>query len=263
MARRPGVTSALAKGVVGSVLTFVGECAVLVAETARRLFTRPFEGAETIGQVAFIGLHSVPIVAMTTFASGAVLALYSSELLVRYGASGLAGAAIGLAVTREIAPVLAGIMVAARAGSAMAAQIATMAVSEQIDALRSLNVNPVSFLVVPRLLASVVALPMLCLIGVYSGVAGGYLVSVHRAGVPEGAFWSSVRQWVVADDLVKGMLKTVAFGAIVAVVAAQQGLRAKEGAVGVGRATTNTVVVSMVLIYVANYFLTAVLFVRR
>jgi phospholipid/cholesterol/gamma-HCH transport system permease protein len=263
MAKRQGAGPVLSRGVVGAVLTFVGECTLLLAESLRRLVARPFEAAETLGQMAFIGLNSVPIVALTTFASGAVLALYSSELLVRYGASGLAGAAIGLAVTREIAPVLAGIMVAARAGSAMAAQIGTMAVSEQIDALRSLNVNPVSYLVVPRLIAAVVTLPMLCLVGVYAGVTGGFLVSVYRGGVPEGAFWTSIRQWVQSDDLFKGMVKTVAFGAIVAVVAAQQGLRSREGAVGVGRATTNTVVISMVLIYVANYFLTAVLFTGR
>lgn len=244
----------------GNLFTFVGECTLLLVDAAGRIFRRPREIGETVNQMAFIGVASVPIVALTTFASGAVLSLYSAELLVRYGATNLAGAAIGLAVTREIAPVLAGIMVVARAGSAMAAQIGTMAVTEQVDALRSLNVHPTNYLVLPRLIAAVTMLPVLCLVGVYSGVFGGYVVSVFQAGVPDGAFWNSVKQFVQPSDFVNGMLKTVVFGLIAATVACQQGLRTKEGAVGVGRATTQSVVISMVLIYVANYFLTALMF---
>ncbi|MCW5936547.1 MAG: ABC transporter permease [Fimbriimonadaceae bacterium] len=246
-----------------AVLTFVGECTLLLGDAFRRVWKKPREVQETLNQMAFIGVASVPIVVLTTFASGAVLSLYSAELLVRYGAANLAGAAIGLAVTREIAPVLTGIMVAARAGSAMAAQIGTMAVSEQVDALKSLNVHPTNYLVLPRIIASVTMLPILALVGVYGGVLGGYSVSVFVAGVPDGAFWQSIRQFVEPADFVKGMVKTVAFGLIVSVVACQQGLRTKEGAVGVGRATTNTVVITMVLIYVANYFLTAIFYTGR
>lgn len=244
-------------------LIFVGECSLLLADAARRLFRRPFEFGEAVGQMAFIGVASVPIVALTTFSSGAVISLYSAELLVRYGATSLAGATVGLAVTREIAPVVAGIMVAARAGSAMAAQIGTMAVTEQLDALRSLNVHPTNYLVVPRLIAAVTMLPVLCLVGVYCGVSGGYVVSVFRAGVPDGSFWNSVRQFVDPSDVGNGMLKTLVFGLVIALVACQQGIRTRGGAVGVGRATTNTVVLTMVLIYVLNYFLTAALFTGR
>ncbi len=248
---------------VEAALTFVGECTLLLLDAARRLFRRPVEFREIVDQMAFLGVASVPIVALTTFASGAVLSLYSAEILVRYGASGLAGATVGLAVTREIAPVLAGIMVAARAGSAMAAQIATMAVTEQVDALRSLNVHPTNYLVLPRLIAGVTMLPVLALVGMYSGVIGGYVVSVFVGGVPDGSFWLSIRQFVVPSDFGNGMLKTVVFGLIVATVACQQGLRTRDGAVGVGRATTNTVVITMVLIYIANYVLTAVLYTGR
>lgn len=248
---------------IHGALTFVGECTLLLGDTFARLFRKPREYQETVNQMAFIGVASVPIVALTTFASGAVLSLYSAELLVRYGATSLAGAAVGLAVTREIAPVLAGIMVAARAGSAMAAQIGTMAVTEQVDALRSLNVHPTNYLVIPRIIAAVTMLPVLALFGVYSGVLGGYVVSVFKAGVPDGSFWQSVRQFVEPSDFANGMIKTVVFGLIVALVACQQGLRTTEGAVGVGKATTHTVVISMVMIYVANYFLTAVMFSGR
>ncbi len=240
-------------------LIFVGECCILTWSAVTRLFRGRFEGAETVGQMAFIGANSVPIVVMTTFFSGSVLALYSAQLLRDYGAGSLAGAAIGIAVTREIAPVLAGIMVAARCGSAMAAQIGTMAVTEQIDALRVLAVNPINYLVIPRVIASVLMLPVLCVIGVYSGVTGGYLVSVS-SGIASGTFVNSLRQWIEPWDFVGGLIKTMVFGLIVAVVACQQGMRTKNGAVGVGNATTNTVVIAMVLIYIANYFLADLLY---
>lgn len=243
-----------------ATLTFVGECFLLLMEALRRLFSRPREGAETLNQMAFIGVASVPIVALTTFSSGAVISLYTAEILIRYGATSLAGGTVALAVVREIAPVLAGIMVAARCGSAMAAQLGTMAVTEQIDALRALNVPPTNYLVIPRLVASVVMLPILGLVGMYAGVLGGYLVAVPLSGISDGIFWRSLRQFIDVPDLTGGLLKTVVFGLIVAVVACQQGLSTRGGAVGVGQSTTRTVVITMVLIYVANYFLTAALF---
>jgi len=242
------------------VAVFVGECTLIVADVLHRLFRRPFEFRETITQMAFIGAASVPIVALTTFSSGAVIALYTGEILVRYGASNLAGATIALAICREIAPVLAGIMVAARCGSAMAAQIGTMAVTEQVDALRSLNVHPTNYLVIPRMVAGMTMLPVLALVGIYSGVIGGYAVSVGLAGVSSGSFLQSIRQWGEPSDIHGALIKTVVFGFIISLVACQQGLRTKEGAVGVGRSTTNTVVITMVMIYVVNYFLTDVLF---
>ncbi|MFY9233013.1 MAG: ABC transporter permease [Fimbriimonadaceae bacterium] len=239
--------------------TFVGETTMLGWDALTRLFRPPFEIRETISQMAFLGVASVPIVALTSFFSGAVLALYSSEFLVRYNATPFVGATIGLAVTREIAPVLAGIMVAARGGSAMAAQIGTMAVTEQIDALRMLSVHPTNYLVIPRVVAGVLMLPVLTMVGIYAGVLGG-LVGAIANGVPAGAFLPSIQQYVKPWDMLGGMLKTPIFGLIIAIVACQQGLRTREGAVGVGRATTNTVVISMVLIYIANYFLAEILF---
>lgn len=242
-----------------SFVEFIGDCVLILWDAVRRLFRGRFEGGEVLGQMSFIGVNSVPIVALTTFFSGSVLALYSTEILVRYGASSLAGATIGLAVSREIAPVLAGIMVAARCGSAIAAQIGSMQVTEQVDALRSLRVHPTDYLVIPRLLAGVFMVPILCLIGVFSGIGGGYLLSVSK-GVAGGAFVNSLKQFVEPWDFWGGMIKALAFGIIVAVVACQQGLRTQNGAVGVGKATTQTVVISMVLIYVVNFLLAAVLY---
>lgn len=244
---------------ITAFLVFLGEMTLILLDVVRRLFHRPFEFRETVGQMAFIGVSSVPIVALTNFFSGAVLSLYSTELMVKYGGTAFVGAAVGLSVCREIAPVLAGIMVAARCGSAMSAQIGTMAVTEQIDALRMLSVHPTSYLVIPRVLAGLFMVPILALVGMYAAVAGGWLVAM-AGGVPSGAFLQSIQQYVEPWDFIGGILKTPVFGLIVALVACQQGLRTKNGAVGVGRATTNTVVISMVMIYIANYFLAEVLY---
>lgn len=246
-------------GPLEASLTFVGEAALILWDAVRRIGRRPVEVHETVQQMAFIGVASVPIVALTTFFSGAVLSLYTSELMLRYGAGSFVGATVALSVCREIGPVLAGIMVAARCGSAMAAQIGTMAVTEQIDALRMLSVHPTNYLVIPRMVAAVTMLPVLALVGMYAGVLGGWLVAMAN-GLPGGQFLSSVQRFVEPWDFLGGLIKTPVFGLIVALVACQQGLRTQGGAVGVGRATTNTVVLSMVLIYVANYFLAELLY---
>lgn len=240
-------------------LTFVGEVSILFWEGIRRTFARPFELQETVSQMAFIGVASVPIVLITTFASGAVLSLYLAPLLLQSGAAELQGAMIALTVCREVGPVIAGIMVAARCGSAMAAQIGSMAVTEQLDALRALAVHPYNYLLVPRMIAAVIMLPMLGMVGNCAGVIGGMLVAWMN-GIPASQFWRSVEVWAEPKDFMGGLAKTALFGLIVALVSCQQGLRTTGGAVGVGRATTNAVVVSMVLIYVANYFLAAAIY---
>jgi phospholipid/cholesterol/gamma-HCH transport system permease protein len=240
-------------------LTFVGEITLISWDAFKRLFKTGIEGPETVNQMAFIGVASVPIVLLTNFFSGAVLALYISQFLGQYGGNGFVGATVGLAIAREIGPVLAGIMVAARCGSAMAAQIGTMTVTEQIDALRMLSVHPTDFLIVPRVIASAAMMPILALIGICSGGVGGILVA-KMSGVPISQFVQSVQTYVKPWDVTGGVLKGPFFGLIIAIVACQQGLRTTNGAVGVGRATTNTVVISMVLIYVANFFLARLFF---
>ncbi|MCL6623476.1 MAG: ABC transporter permease [Fimbriimonadales bacterium] len=242
------------KDVVLSALTFIGEVTILLVETVRRLFRRPLEIREILNQMAFVGITSVPIVALTSMASGGVLALYLAPLLGQAGVPQLLGGTVGLSVTRELAPVIAGIMVAARCGSAMAAQIGTMAVTEQIDALRSLSVHPYNYLVVPRVLAASLMLPILGLIAVFFGLGGGVLVA-HLHNVPPKMFLDSVRIYVESWDFEGGLWKTFFFGLIISLVSCQQGLRTTGGAVGVGRATTNAVVLSTVLIYVTNYLL--------
>jgi phospholipid/cholesterol/gamma-HCH transport system permease protein len=187
------------------------------------------------------------------------MSLYLSSFLSQFGATEFVGATVGLTLTREIGPVLAGIMVAARCGSAMAAQIGTMAVTEQIDALRMLSVHPTNYLVLPRMVAGLTMLPVLGLVCMYSGIFGGYVVALSE-GVPSGEFLSSIQRYLEPWDFLGGIIKTPFFGLIVATVACQQGLRTTSGAVGVGRSTTNTVVISMILVYVANFFLAKLLY---
>lgn len=254
VARQPGFAW------VTSTFEFVGECALLILDACRRALRPPFETREWIQQMSFVGVSSVPIVALTTFSSGAVLALYLAKFLVQYGVGGLSGATIGLSVVREIAPVISAIMVAARCGSAMSAQIGTMAVTEQVDALKSLNVHPTNYLVIPRLAACLIMVPVLGLVGIYAGIAGGYLVSVYLHNVSSGAFLTSLRLSLNPSDITGCLIKSAVFGVIVAIVACQQGLRTSGGAVGVGKTTTRSVVLSMVLIYVADYFLSQAMF---
>ena len=244
---------------VMSPFVFVGEFCILLWEGLRRCFTRPFEVAEVFSQMAFIGVNSVFLVALTVFFSGAVLALYLAPLLNQFGGGPLAGATVGLTVTREIAPVVTGIMVASRCGSAIAAQIGSMAVTEQLDALRAMSVHPYNYLLVPRLIAGIVMLPMLCLIACYAGIGGGVIVS-NMNGIHTSLFMASLQDYIHISDFTGAFVKAMAFGVIIVIVACLEGLKTRGGAVGVGRVTTRTVVISMVLIYISNYFLAAVLF---
>lgn len=239
---------------IDGALTFVGESAILVGDAFRRLFRGRTEWRETINQMAFVGVNSVPIVALTGFFSGAVFSLYLSTFLNRYGAGSFVGATVALSMAREIGPVLAGIMVSARCGSAMAAQIGTMQVTEQVDALRMLSVHPTNYLVIPRMLASIFMVPILALLCVVIGVGGGLLVAVSE-NIPAGTYLTSITQFVKPEDILKGLIKAPVFGLIISIVACQQGMRTTNGAVGVGRSTTNAVVISMVLVYVANFII--------
>jgi phospholipid/cholesterol/gamma-HCH transport system permease protein len=247
------------QGALLPFLTFVGECGIILRDAGKRVFHRPFEFAEVVNQMAFIGVASIPIIALTGFFGGAVLSLYLTQFLGQYGATGFVGATVGLTVTREIGPVISGMMVAGRCGSAMAAQIGSMAVTEQIDALKMLSVSPASYLVLPRLLAGIAMLPVLALISMYAGVLGGMLVGASQH-LPPHEFLDSMQRYVKPSDFMNGIIKTPVFGLIITLVACQQGLRTQNGAVGVGKATTNTVVISMVLIYVTNFLMAQVLY---
>ncbi len=238
---------------------FLGESFLLVLRTCSFIFRLDVDLREMLRQMAIIGVASLPIVVVTVVFSGAVLSLYMSQLVVKWGVGGYTGAAVGLSIARELGPVVTAVVVAARAGSAIAAEIGTMQVTEQIDALRALAVSPVQYLVVPRLLASIVMLPILTLIADITGVIAGYGVAVVN-GVAGESFISSLKMQLTTYDVTMGLIKTLFFGAVVATVGSQQGLRTSGGATGVGRSTTSAVVKSIVIIYILNFFLAYVMF---
>lgn len=242
-------------------LEFVGALGLLLFASLRAMFRTRLELGETLHQMAFIGAASAPIVALTSAFTGAVVTLYSASLLVDAGGGGFVGGAIALAMTRELAPILTGIMVTARCGSAIAAQIGTMKITEQIDALRALAVSPIQYLVVPRVLASLAMFPMLGMVANGAGVLGGWTVA-QAFGITTNSFLQSIRLLTEPFDLIGGLIKTLVFALIVALVCCQQGLATRGGAAGVGHATTRAVVISMVLIFAANYFLANILFAK-
>ncbi|OFX14469.1 MAG: hypothetical protein A2Z18_04665 [Armatimonadetes bacterium RBG_16_58_9] len=240
----------------------MGETFLLIGSALRFIFRGAIDARDTLNQMAFIGVASLPIVLITVAFSGAVLALYMSQIVVRWGLGSYTGTVVGVSVVREIAPVLTAVVVAARSGSAIAAEIGSLKVTEQIDALRALAVSPVQYLVVPRLVAAIVMLPLLTILADIVGTAGGYLVAVVN-GVAGGGFIGSLKAEVVPNDVLMGLLKTVFFAGVIVIVGAQQGLLTTGGATGVGKSTTNAVVISIVIIYILNFFLAYVMFGGR
>ncbi len=259
LVRAAGYPSRLALRQMLEFLESAGECVALLAGSVRYIATRRVVWRDAVHQMSSIGVDSLVLVMITVAFSGAVLALYSSLLLVKWGISSYLGGGLVLSVVREIGPVLTAVVVAARSGSAIAAEIGTMKVTEQVDALRSLAISPVEYLVAPRVLASLVVFPMLTVFADFTGSAGGYVVAVAQ-GVPAGTFVDSTERLVEAYDITMGLVKAMVFGLVVSLVCCQQGLRTRGGATGVGRSTTNAVVVSIVLIYILNYFLAYLMF---
>jgi phospholipid/cholesterol/gamma-HCH transport system permease protein len=241
------------------VVDYVGEVAMTFAAALRYVFTGSFSAKDVFDQMAIIGVNSLPIVLLTVMFSGMVLAAYTAAELVQLNLGGVVGGMVAVTMAREAAPVLSAIVVAARAGSAMAAELGSMKITEQIDALRALAVSPEQYLVVPRFLASVAMLPVVTMLANVVGTAGGYLVASVQ-GVSGRLFLSSISRYLTGYDINTGLLKTLVFGAIIALVSCHQGLKATGGAAGVGRATTNAVVLSVVFVYMADFLLVQFLF---
>ena len=215
---------------------------------------------ETLHEMQHEGVSSLLISTVTIVFSSMVFSYYIVGQSLRYFESGFVGVLLSQAIFRELAPVLTAVVVAARAGSAMTAEVGSMTISEQVDALRALAVDPVQHLVAPRLLASVLMLPVLTIFADYTGLLGGLAVAMAMAHIDPQSFFEAIRAqipfWVVA----KGLVKTTVFGAIIATVGCHYGLRCERGAAGLGRCVTKCVVVCIILIYIANYFLTRALY---
>lgn len=237
---------------VGSVLIFLGQ-------TLRWTFSRPFYVKSVLKQMEQIGFNSVPVVLTTALSTGMVLALQSYTGFKRFGAETLIGTVVSLSMTRELGPVLTGLMVAGRAGAAMAAELGTMRVTEQIDALSTLATNPMKYLVVPRFIASTVMMFFLTILGVMTGIIGGYFVGVKVLDTNPVTYIDNSIDFTVVSDIMYGLIKALVFGAVVGLIGCYKGFHTEGGAEGVGKATTGAVVVSCMLILILDYFLSALL----
>jgi phospholipid/cholesterol/gamma-HCH transport system permease protein len=208
----------------------------------------------------FVGVKSINVVILTGLFTGAVFALQSYYGFALFGAESLVSSTVALALTRELAPVLTSLMVTGRAGSAMAAEIGTMRVTEQIDALTAMAVNPLQYLVIPRMLAGIIMLPLLTVLANYIGILGSYVVGVKMLDINEGIFVQNIYNYLAMSDITMGLIKAAVFGLILSVVGCYHGYVTMGGAEGVGRSTTKAVVQACILILATDYFLTAVMF---
>lgn len=235
-----------------------GRMTILFGSTLIRL--KDARWREVIRQMALLGADSLPIVLMTILCTGMVFSLQTAKEFVQLGAASTVGGIVAIAMARELVPVLTGVVVAGRIGAAIAAELGTMKVTEQIDALRVMAANPVSYLVVPRFIAVVLMMPVLIVFANLIGNIGGWMVAHYYANIPTFTYENSIRTFAVFHDLFGGMVKSCFFGAIISTVGCYKGLNAPNGAEGVGLATTASVVLSIILIFISNYFLTMVLY---
>ncbi|MFZ3071997.1 MAG: ABC transporter permease [Thermodesulfobacteriota bacterium] len=241
-------------------VTTAGSMTIMLGQATYHLFVPPVKFRNIFKQMEFVGVNSLFVVILTGTFTGMVLAMQSYDALKRFGAEGLVGPAVALSMARELGPVLTGLMVAGRAGSAMATELGTMRVTEQIDAIYTMALNPVKYLVVPRLVAGITMLPILAIVTDFVGVLGGYFVGVKLLGINSGVYIGRTIDYVDVDDIFYGLVKSAVFGLIIALVSSYQGYTTSGGAEGVGRATTKAVVLSCVMILVFDYILTAIMF---
>jgi phospholipid/cholesterol/gamma-HCH transport system permease protein len=237
----------------------MGGMSLFLLATFGWLVRPPLRPYGTLKQLHFIGANSTVVVILTAAFTGMVLGLQLHYTLQRFGSEAVLGSAVGLSLIRELGPVLAALMVTARAGSAITAEIGLMRITEQVDALESMAIHPLQYLVAPRLMAGVIGMPLLVAIFDVVGISGGYLVGVHLLGSNAGAYWSSLESAVEWKDVSGGILKSVSFGLIVSWVCSYKGYHTRLSAEGLGKATTEAVVLSAVLILAWDYFLTSVL----
>jgi phospholipid/cholesterol/gamma-HCH transport system permease protein len=241
----------------------VGTHVMLLLSSVRWMFKPPYRVGVLIEAMDFIGVQSVMIVSMIGLFVGMVFSLQLTSALRQFGTEGFVGATLGLAVTRELSPVFTSIVVAARAGAGMATELGSMRITEQIDALSTIAVNPVQYLVSPRVLAGTIMVPLLSLLFVAMAMAGGYGVAVWIEHVDPGVFVENARWIVETKDLVQGIVKATVFGCALTVISCTQGFNASGGAKGVGMGTTRAVVGSFVTILVLDYFLTDIILVLQ
>jgi phospholipid/cholesterol/gamma-HCH transport system permease protein len=248
--------------VVAPFLEQMGEVAILMGRTVRNVFRQPFEGRIFLQQLESVGLHSISVVSVTAAFGGLVFGLQTYSGFHKYigpGTEVYSGPIISVGLCKELIPLLVALMVAGRVGSAMAAEIGTMKITEQIDALASLGANPSRYLVVPRTLAAVIMVPVLTLYGDMIGIFCGFFYNIVGMGVNRTVYIRNALLYFNFWDVCVGLVKALIFGFVIATVGCWQGLKAEGGAEGVGRATTRSVVVASICVLVLNFFLSKAL----
>ncbi len=244
-------------------IRLLGQYALFVGDSFAQLFIWPWQIKKIIHQVYFIGMKSVSVVCLTAAFTGMVLGLQGYYTLVKFGSEGVLGAGVALTLIRELGPVMTAIMIIARAGSAMAAELGIMRISEQIDALETMDINPVRFMVSPKLGAALISFPLLTAMCDVVGIMGGYLTGVAMLGIDPGIFFARIYSTVEMHDVTGGFIKSIVFAIVVTTVCCYNGFYAHRGAEfgakSVSMATTTAVVVSCVLVLVTDYILTSLL----
>ncbi len=243
-----------------SFLATVGRLTLFTLNGVSHCVRPPFYGRQLLRQIIEIGFFTLPVVGLTAIFAGMVLALQSYTGFARFSAEGAIANVVVLSITRELGPVLAGLMIAGRIGAAMAAEIGTMRVTEQVDALTTLSTNPMKYLVAPRLIAGTLMLPFVVFVADVIGVFGGYLVSVYKLGFNPSNYLQNTWDFVTAMDIISGLVKASVFGFITTLMGCYHGYHSGGGAQGVGKATTNAVVSASILILCFNYILTLLFF---
>ncbi len=243
----------------GRFIKAAGSMAIMLALAIRYAFTPPFKLKNLFKQMEFVGVQSLFVVILTGSFTGMVLALQGFNALKRFGAESLVGPTVALSMARELGPVLTGLMVTGRAGSAMATELGTMRVTEQIDAIETMAINPVKYLVVPRILSGIVMFPVLTVVTSFVGVVGGYIIGVKMLGINPGVYIGRTIDFVNIQDIFSGLAKSVVFGLITTLVACYHGFYAKGGAEGVGKAATSSVVTGSVMILISDYIISSLM----
>jgi len=241
---------------VRSATESIGAFALLIIDTVKKIPRRPFRVHLVTEQMENIGYYSLPIVLLTAIFTGMIMVLQTGVQLERFGAKLYAMGGAAIALTRELAPVLTSLVLAGRVGAGITAEIGTMKVTEQIDALETLATDPVQYLVVPRFIAAAIMLPVLTMLANVVGIAGGMFVAVFSLRLTFSLCYQTTLDWITFSDLYSGLAKSIVFGLVIACVGCYQGLTTTGGAEGVGKATTRAVVTGSVLILVSDYFLT-------
>ena len=251
--QRPGLAELLQP--ITNIFERFGRFCVFLAHVFRNLFRRPFRMKLVTEQLERIGVRSVPIIALSSMAIGMIFALQITQLMATFRAETMVGAAVGLTLARELAPVITALMLIAKNGSAMTAELGTMQVTEQIDAMRTMSVDPEHYLVTPRVIASLIAFPVLTAMANVVGIAGSYLVAVGMLNVDPGGFFNQLYGFVNPVDVYSGLIKSAVMGFMMVVICAYYGFNSGRGAKGVGEASTSAVVTSSVGILVADYIM--------